>query len=273
MVIDAHQHFWRYDSAEFEWIPDEWAAIRRDFLPEQLREIMASHGVDGVVSVQARQSIEETRWLLELADRHPFVRGVVGWLPLASPTLQEALDEVAAHPRFVGARHVLQAENEGYFADLAFNRGLQALAGRGLVYDLLVAERQLSAAITVVDRHPSLAFVLDHLAKPDLRHGAESSWESNLRELARREHVTCKISGGITEADPRWTAATIIPFLDAALAAFGPRRLMFGSNWPVSEATGGSTAWMELVREWARRLTAIEQAYLFGRTASDVYGL
>ncbi len=269
MIIDTHVHFWQYTPEEFGWIGDDMAAIRRDFLPADLP--LKQHGVDGVIAVQARQSVAETVWLTELAMRHPAIRGIVGWLPLASPAIEPLLEE--RHPKLIGLRHVLQAESPAFFADAAFNDGLAVLSRLGLSYDLLVTEPQLPAAIELVDRHPNLTFIVDHLAKPELKGGPSVAWRGGIAELARRPNVLCKISGGITEAKLDWRAADMTPYFDSALEAFSPRRLMFGSNWPVAEAAGGYGRWLAAVRDWAAKLTASGRADLFGETAKRAYRL
>jgi L-fuconolactonase len=273
MIIDSHQHFWRYDPAEFGWISDEMAAIRRDFSAEDSRAEIAKHHVDTVIAVQARQNLEETQQLLALAKRTDFIRGVVGWLPLASPQVDEVLAKLADSSNLVGARHVLQGESDAFFGRDEFNQGLRELTRHNLTYDLLVTERQLPVTIALVDRHATQTFVIDHLAKPDISGPPSANWKRGMLELARRENVACKISGGITEADLKWTPQRIIPLFDVALEAFGPARLLFGSNWPVSEACGGFAMWMQTVRQWAAKLSANEQAQIFGETASRVYRL
>jgi L-fuconolactonase len=274
MIVDAHHHLWRYDPAEFGWIGDDLRVLRRDFLPGDLARQLDSSGVVAAVAVQARQMEEETRWLLHLAAEEPRIAGVVGWAPLIQPDIEHWLERHVADRKLVGLRHVVQAEPDEFLARQDFNRGVAALRRHGLVYDLLVLERQLPATIEFVDRHPDQPFVLDHLGKPRNDTGELEPWRTNLRELARRENVSCKLSGGITEADLDWTPAKLRPYLDAALEAFGPRRLMFGSNWPVCEAAGGGYgAWLDAVRAWAEPLSADERGRLLAGTAVEVYGL
>jgi L-fuconolactonase len=270
MVIDTHQHFWHFTTDEFDWIPDDMAKIRRDFLPADLAPLLAANHVDGVIAVQARQTEAETRWLLQLAEHHAFVHGVVGWLDLRSPNLSRLLEDFAGGA-LVGLRHVLQGEPDAFMEDPAFNRGLAALSDANLAYDLLVLERQLPAAISLVDRHPKLRFILDHFAKPRIDFDQLEPWHTNLRELSKRPNVWCKISGGITEAALDWTPTRLRPYLDAALEAFGPRRLVFGSNWPLCEAAGGYGPWINAIRSWSSTLTRTEQEAIFGRNAIDVY--
>jgi L-fuconolactonase len=275
MIVDAHQHFWRYEAAEYDWIDDELAAIRRDFLPADLeREIIAA-SVDAVVSVQARQSLVETEWLLELAERNEFIAGVVGWVPLTSASVGETLGRLAANPRLRGVRHVLQGEADpDYAARPDFDAGIGALRELGLVYDILIYEHQLPMAIALVDRHPRQTFVVDHVAKPRIREGALSPWRESLRELARRRNVFCKLSGMVTEADPRsWTLATLAPYVDVVLTAFSPSRVMFGSDWPVCLAACSYSRWVATVRELCGALSPSERDAVLGGTALRAYGL
>ena len=275
MTIDSHHHFWRYDPVQYDWIDESMRVLRRDFLPEHLRAALAEAKVDGVVSVQARQSMEETRWLLSLAREHDFIRGVVGWVPLVSDRVRDDLERFAPHPKLKAVRHVLQDEpDDRYALRDDFNRGVALLKDFGLVYDVLIYERQLPPATEFVDRHPGQRFVLDHIAKPRVREGVLSPWRENLRALAKRENVYCKLSGVATEADwANWTPEDLRPYVEVALDAFGPRRLMFGSDWPVCLVACGYGQWHRLVTEFISRLPPDEQRRVMGETAADAYGL
>ena len=272
MTIDTHHHFWNYTSPEFDWVGDP--RLKRDFLPEELSATLEPARVDAVISVQSRQSDEETRWLLQLADKYSFIAGVVGWLPLIESNVQEQLARFAQHPKACGVRHVLQGESDdAYMLREDFQRGLAALSPLDLAYDLLILPRHLPHAIELVDRHPRQVFVLDHLAKP-LEGNDRQRWESDLHSLAERENVYCKISAGIIEIDPTQTRMEVLrPLFDTAIEAFGADRLMFGSNWPLTEVAGGYDHWINLVREWARSLSQGEQDSLMGGTATDAYRL
>lgn len=274
MKIDAHHHFWKYSKTEYGWIDDAMSAIRRDFLPADLEREIRSTGIDGVVSVQARQTVEETRWLLALASGAPFIRGVVGWVPLVDPKVGELLGELSGQPRLRGVRHVLQGEPSSYLARPDFNEGIRRLAEFGLRYDLLVLEHQLPETLAFVDRHPNQPMILDHLAKPLIREGVLEPWARNLRELARRPQVTCKLSGMVTEADYRsWKPEQLRPYFDVALEAFGPRRLMFGTDWPVCLVATGYSRWHDTVARWIAPLSDSERDEIMGGTATRVYGL
>jgi L-fuconolactonase len=272
MTIDAHHHFWKYEPAEYGWIDDEMAVIRRDFLPADLERVTADAGVDGVISVQARQTVEETAWLLELAERHDFIRGVVGWVPLVSGAVNEDLQRFASNRKLKGVRHVLQGESDDYMLRPDFNAGVEKLHRYGLVYDILIAERQLPAAIEFVDRHPAQTFVLDHVAKPRIRENVLSPWREQIRELARRPNVFCKVSGMVTEADYlAWMPAQLRPYVQTVLESFGPGRLMFGSDWPVCLVACGYRRWLDVVKEFIAPLTPAERACILGETAQRVY--
>ena len=273
-MIDAHQHFWRYEPGEYGWIDDSMVAIRRDFLPADLKRAASGTGISGVVSVQARQSTRETAWLLELASNDPFISAVVGWVSLASPGIEAELERLAGETKLRGVRHVLQDEADDYMLQPAFDRGLGALRGRRLVYDILVFERQLPAAIALVDRHPDQVFVLDHVAKPRIRDGVLEPWRTHVRELARRPNVYCKLSGMVTEADHRsWTVEQLRPYVETVVEAFTPERLMFGSDWPVCLLACGYGRWIDAVRGLLAHLSQTEQQQILGGTACRAYRL
>ena len=274
MRIDAHHHFWRYSPAEYGWIDDTMAAIRRDFLPEDLAAETAAAGVGGVVSVQACQTLAETEWLLAMASAHPWIRGVVGWVPLADPAAPALLERVAANRTLRGVRHVLQAEPDSFMDRADFNAGLSHLHSLQLTYDILIYHHQLPAAIRLVDRHPNQVFVLDHIAKPDIRGGSIQPWARDLAALAQRPHVFCKLSGVVTEADyASWTYDQILPYMETALATFGPERLMFGSDWPVCRVATTYAGWVDTVERFAASLSADERTSLFAETALRAYRL
>jgi L-fuconolactonase len=274
MRIDAHHHFWRYTPAEYGWIDDAMASIRRDFLPADLAPAIAASGIDAVVSVQARQTLAETEFLLEQAAAHSWIAAVVGWVPLTDSAIADILVRLAAHPRLKGVRHVLQAEPDAYMDRPDFNAGLAQLTALNLTYDILVYHAQLPAAVRLVDRHPNLVFVLDHIAKPAIRTGELQPWARDLAELARRPNVFCKLSGVVTEADYKtWTWDQILPYLDTALEAFTPARLMFGSDWPVCRVATTYGDWVRTVERFASTLSVNERQAIFHDAAARVYRL
>ncbi len=272
LMIDSHQHFWRYEPAEYGWIDDTMAALRRDYLPADLEPILTANDVAGTIAVQARQSEAETEWLIGLANDRPFIRGVVGWIDLRAPDVGRHLERVGQEPCVVGVRHVVQAEPPGFMDDPAFRQGVGALERYDLVYDILVYARQMAEATRFAAALPAQRFVLDHLGKPDVRAGALDGWRRELRDIAALPHVWCKLSGLVTEADWRsWTPGQLRPYLDAALDAFGPSRLMFGSDWPVCTVAGTYEEVLALVRDAIGEYSADEQVQILGKTAEDVY--
>jgi len=273
--IDAHHHFWNYTPEEFDWIDGEMSKLRRDFGPDDLKICLAETGIDGVVSVQARQSLEESEFLLSLADRHSFIRGVVGWVSLISETVGEDIERLSANPKFRAVRHVLQGESDERFMLRGdFNRGIAFLKQYGLTYDILIFERHLPQTIEFVDHHPGQVFVLDHIAKPRIKEDVIAPWAKRIQELAKRENVFCKISGLVTEADYHsWKPAQLQVYFEVVLEAFGPKRLMFGSDWPVCLAASSYQLWHDTVQAFADRLSEDEKAAIFGETAQVAYRL
>jgi len=273
--IDAHHHLWRYSPQEYGWIDESISLLQRDFLPKDLTAVMASAGVDGAVAVQARQTMEETRWLLDLADECSAIRGVVGWAPIASEDFPGVMEEFEHRPKLKGLRHVIQGEkDENYILREDFNSGIRSMLGSGLVYDILIFERHLPQSIDFVDEHPEQIFVLDHVAKPLIREGVVEPWAARMRELGRRENVWCKVSGMVTEADwASWTPETLRPYLDVVVEAFGVKRLMAGSDWPVCLVASEYGRWFDALREYFGGFSESERDAVFGGTAIEVYGL
>ena len=274
MRIDSHQHFWRYSSAEYPWIP-AGTPLERDWLPSDLESLQRPLGFDGSVAVQARQCVAESDWLLGLADAAPRILGVVGWVDLRSAQVERDLERLARHPRFVGVRHVVQDEpDDAFLLRSDFLRGIALLKDFSLTYDLLIYPRQLPAAVRLVERFPSQPFVLDHLAKPFIKGGTLEPWASHIRELAAFPNVLCKVSGMVTEADHQhWQAADFAPFLDLVIEAFGPGRLMFGSDWPVCRLAATYEQVEGLVRDRVRGWSPAEQAAFWGGNCARFYGL
>jgi L-fuconolactonase len=275
MRIDAHQHFWKYTTAEYGWIDENMTALRRDFLPEDLEPELRRHGFDGCIAVQARQTVEETRWLLELAERHPFVLGVVGWVDLQSPDARSQLEAFAGRRKLVGIRHIVQGEpDERFLLRPEFGRGIAALEEFGLAYDILIYARQLPVAVEFAQRFPRQRFVLDHMAKPEIKAGEIRKWEAGLRALAAQPHVLCKLSGIVTEADWKgWRPAQIRPYLEIVLDCFGPQRLMIGSDWPVCLVAADYGRTMGLVTEFLDRLGPAEREAVLGGNAARFWRL
>jgi len=276
-MIDAHQHFWQLSGPfDYRWLDaPALAAIRRDAMPADLDPLTAAAGVERTVVVQTQHDARENHWALALADRSPRIAGVVGWVDLAGPDCERQLLEVEGHPKFVGVRHVTQDEPDDDFIvrdDVA--RGLRLLESHGIPFDLLFYVKHLRHAATLASRFPDLPMVIDHLAKPRIKDGRVDGWLNDLRAAARSPNVFCKLSGLITEADhQRWRSADLAPYVRAALDAFGPSRLMFGSDWPVCELAGTYQDVIDALDEALGPLGGSERSDIFGGTASRFYGL
>lgn len=270
MRIDAHQHYWRYDSQRDGWITDEMSILRRDFLPEDAAKVT----IGGVVAVQANQSAAETKFLLTLAAKHFFVRGVVGWIDLRAPDLLDQLAHWRDASKLKGFRHIAQAEPDDFLARPEIIRAIATLGEHGYSYDILIYPRQLRAAEQLVRQCPGVRFVLDHCAKPGIARGEIAEWRAGIKRLAHHQNVSCKVSGLVTEAAwHTWKFADLDPYLDATIDAFGADRLLFGSDWPVCLLAATYHDVVGVVTRWAERLTNTERALLFGRTATAVYQL
>jgi L-fuconolactonase len=273
-TIDAHHHLWRYSAADYGWIDDSMAELRHDFVIEDLERELTAANIDGTVVVQARQTNEETQWLLSLAGQTPRILGVVGWAKIAGEDFEKQIEQLTQDGWLVGLRHVVQVEPDGFLDDAAFNRGIRALRNTGLVYDILIFERQLEEARRFVDRHPEQVFVLDHIAKPRIAAGELEPWRSKIIELARRPNVCCKVSGMVTEANPKsWTPEQLQPYLDAVVEAFGPQRLMAGTDWPVCLVGTSYKGWWDLLRRYFADYSEDERASIFSGCAMKTYGL
>ncbi|MSR26614.1 MAG: amidohydrolase [Planctomycetaceae bacterium] len=279
MRIDAHHHVWSYSAAEYPWIGTGMERLARDHLPKDLAPLAAASGIDGTVAVQARQSLEESRWLLKLADANPLIRGVVGWVDLRSTHVEDQLRELAERPKFVGVRHVVQDEPDPRFLlGESFLHGIGKLATFGLTYDLLLYPQQLPAAAELVGRFPEQPFVLDHLAKPRIKPrmkaGELDPWRQDLKALGAHGNVFCKLSGLVTEADWQgWKRSDFTPYLEVALEAFGSKRLMVGSDWPVCTLAAEYAEVIGIVRDFLAPLAAAEREAIEGGNAAQFYGL
>ena len=267
MRIDAHQHFWRYKAEDYPWIDDSMSSLRRDFLPEDLKPELARSGFNGSIAVQACHTLDETRWLLGLADREASIVGVIGWVDLRSADAKSQLSELARNPKLLGIRHVVQAEpDDRFLLQPDFLRGVDTLSEFGLTYDILIYTRHLPVAAEFVSRFPKQRFVLDHLAKPLIKSRQLKPWEFDIRALAKFNNVMCKLSGLVTEADWRnWKREDFAPYLDVAFEAFGPDRLMIGSDWPVCTVAASYERVMDLVIHYLEKFpTAVREAVLGG---------
>jgi len=271
--VDSHQHFWEYDEQQYSWIQPDWP-IRRSYLPADLKPLLRDTGFDGCVAVQARQSIEETRWLLGLAEQNRFVAGVVGWVDLRSPDVGEQLLDIS-HPKLVGVRHVAQDEpDDRFLVGKEFVRGIGRLKDFDLAYDLLVYPRQLSAATELVQMFPQQRFVLDHIGKPNIREQEIEPWRTPIRDLAREPNVYCKLSGMVTEAKwDDWQASDFRPYLDVVWEAFGEDRLMIGSDWPVCLLSSKYEVVIGLIEEYLSEFSSNAREKVYGENATRFYKL
>lgn len=275
MRIDSHQHFWRYNSEEYGWIDENMSSLRRDFLPEDLGPELMHAGFDGCIAVQVRQTLEETRWLLELADSFPFVLGVIGWVDLRTENARQQLARFTNDPKFLGVRHIVQSEaDDRFLLQPEFLHGIEMLAEFNLSYDILIYPRHLPVAAEFVGRFPSQRFVLDHMAKPLIKSRGVEPWSLDIRDLAKFPNVFCKLSGLVTEADwQSWKPNDIAPYLEVAMDCFGPDRLMIGSDWPVCTVAGSYSRVLNLVMEFLGKYSESVREAVLGGTAMKFWDL
>jgi L-fucono-1,5-lactonase len=277
-VIDAHHHLWDPSRAVYPWMTDDLAAIRRPFGVGDLLPLLDAAGIDATVLVQTRSSLEETREFLAAAAGTSRIAGVVGWVDLTSPAVADDLAALAAGhggDKLVGIRHQVQDEPDPQWLGRPdVRRGLRAVQDAGLAYDLLVRTRELPAALEAARAFPALGFVIDHLAKPAIGERAWEPWAARLAAFAGMDHVSCKLSGLVTEASwTDWTVADLRPYAAHALETFGAHRLAFGSDWPVSLVAAPYPAVVDAARQLVAGLSADERAAVLGGTAVDVYRL
>jgi L-fuconolactonase len=275
MRIDAHQHFWRYDAEAYAWITDEMSVLRRDFLPADLLPELSANGIDASIAVQADQSERDTLFLLDLAAKNHAVAGVVGWVDLRSPSLPQRLEYFSQFEKLCGFRHVVQAEpDDDFMVREDFQNGIALLAEFNFTYDILIYPKQLPAAMALTERFRDQRFVVDHIAKPEIKARKISPWADQMRAIAANPNVFCKVSGMITEADWRnWKADDLRPYADVVFEAFGPDRVLFGSDWPVCLLAGTYGRVKQLVAAYTRGFSEADQAKIFGGNAVEFYGL
>ncbi|MDE1163361.1 MAG: amidohydrolase family protein [Acidobacteriaceae bacterium] len=272
--IDAHHHLWRYSQKEYPWIDETMQVLRQDFTPAQLGEELCRLQIEGAIAVQARESIEETEMLLTAAHTSAWIYGVVGWLPLGSSEFDAALERFRADELFVGVREMTQSKAQGFLDQSSIDHGIAALTEASLSFDLILRADQMQEAARLADRHPQQRFVLDHAGKPRIRSGEFEPWATDLRELAKRSNVACKISGLATEAPwTSWTEDQLRPYLDVCVEAFGPQRLIAGSDWPVCLLASSYERWWQTLESYFSTFSAEEKSVIFGRTAIEIYGL
>ncbi len=274
MRIDSHQHFWKYNTSDYVWMSDEHHVIRKDFLPKDLQPLLDEKAIDGSIAVQARQMLEETDFLLDLADKYSMIKGVVGWIPLCDPNVEDYLAQYALQKKIVGFRHVVHDElDENFILRDDFNAGIKALSLYSLCYDVLIYEKHLPQTIQFIDKHPGLPIIVDHIAKPQIQRNAfDHRWAKHISLLAERDHVCCKLSGMVTEVrDPQWDVELLKPYFDVVLKTFGTDRIMFGSDWPVCLLESEYSTWVDTITSLIKGLTPTEQSAIMGGNAARVY--
>jgi L-fuconolactonase len=275
MRIDAHQHFWMYNEIDYDWIGSGMEVLKRDRLPADLAPLLQAAQLDGAVAVQARSSLEETAWLLQLADESSIIKGVVGWIDLCSPDARAQLQRFSQHPRLCGVRHIVQSEpDDRFMLRDDFLRGVALLGDFNLAYDILIFPRHLPIGYELAARFPAQTFVLDHSAKPLIKDHVIEPWATDLRRLASLPNVYCKVSGLLTEADwQQWSPNDFLPYLDVVFDVFSPRRIMYGSDWPVCTLAGSYADYAALIEDYTRSLSADDLAAVWGNTAERAYQL
>ncbi|MDB5210362.1 MAG: amidohydrolase 2 [Sediminibacterium sp.] len=274
MIVDSHQHFWKYDPVVHEWINGDMSVIRKDFLPEDLLHVFQQNNIEGCVAVQADQSEKETDFLIGLANTNPFIKAVVGWVDLRAENIKERLAHYKQYPVVKGFRHILQGEDLSFMLQPDFLRGIAALQEFGFTYDVLIFPKHLSSAIELVKQFPEQPFVIDHMAKPFIKDGLIDDWKKGMRTLAQFPNVYCKISGMVTEAGwKNWKREDFTPYLDVVTESFGVNRLMYGSDWPVCLVAASYEKVLGLVKNYFSSFSPGEREAVFGGNASRFYGL
>lgn len=273
-IIDTHQHFWKYDPVNYSWINDEMQVIRRDFLPGDLAVVVNEEKLQGTIAVQADQTEAETDWLLQLAAKNDFIKGVVGWVDLRSSHIEERLQHYQQFSKLKGFRHVLQGEEPSFMLQESFLNGISKLNEYGFAYDILIFPQHLEAALQLVKQFPQQRFVVDHVAKPTIKDSKIDEWKTGMQQLAIHNNVYCKISGMITEADWKsWTAEQLKPYIDVVVESFGIDRIMYGSDWPVCLVASSYNKWIETVKEYFSAYSAEDQEKVFSGNAIKFYQL
>jgi len=273
--VDAHQHFWIYNQEEYKWIDESMVKLRRNFLPSHLNRVLKRNGIDFCVTVQARQTLQETKWLLELAQNNSFIKGIVGWVDLKSDSVEQDLEKFATHKKFKGVRHLLQDENDDrYMLQPDFKKGLSQLKKFDLTYDILIYPRHIKYACALVYEFPQQKFIIDHLAKPLIKESKIEPWKKDIQELAKTDNVFCKLSGMVTEANwDSWKQEDFVPYMETLLEVFGHNRLLFGSDWPVCTVAAKYRQVLKIMNNFISSLSQAEQAHIMGQNAIDFYNL
>lgn len=273
-IIDTHQHFWKYDPVNYSWINDEMQVIRKDFLPGDLAVVVHEEKLHGTIAVQADQTETETDWLLQLAAKNDFIKGVVGWVDLRSSNIEERLQHYQEFSKLKGFRHVLQGEDPSFMLQESFLNGISKLNEFGFAYDILIFPQHLPAAQQLVEKFPQQRFFVDHVAKPYIKDGKIDEWKAGMQQLAQHRNVHCKISGMVTEADwKNWTAEQLKPYIDVVVESFGIDRIMYGSDWPVCLVASSYKQWLQTVKEYFNAYSTEDQEKVFSGNAIKFYQL
>jgi L-fuconolactonase len=275
MVIDSHQHFWKYEPVKHSWIDDDMSVIRRDFSPSDLAKVYQENSIDGCVAVQADQTLEETDFLIDLASINNFIKGIVGWVDLRAENIENVLEKYSTDKIVKGFRHVVQGEaDHNFLLRPNFSRGISLLEKHNFTYDILVFPHQLGSVLEFVKKFPHQKFVIDHIAKPYIKDGYFEGWATMMTAIGKHKNVSCKMSGMVTEADfNTWTPEQIHPYMDTVLEAFGSKRILFGSDWPVCLVAGNYSKIKKLTTDFISQLSKIEQNSIMGNNAIEFYNL
>ena len=275
MVIDSHQHFWKYEPVKHSWIDDDMSVIRRNFSPSDLAKVYQENGIDGCVAVQADQTLEETDFLIDLASINNFIKGIVGWVDLRAENIENVLEKYSTDKIVKGFRHVVQGEaDHNFLLRPNFSRGISLLEKHNFTYDILVFPHQLGSVLEFVKKFPYQKFVIDHIAKPYIKDGYFEGWATMMTAIGKHKNVSCKMSGMVTEADFNiWTPEQIHPYMDTVLEAFGSKRILFGSDWPVCLVAGNYSKIKKLTTDFISQLSKIEQNSIMGNNAIEFYNL
>ncbi len=274
MIIDSHQHFWNYNASRHAWIDDSMTAIRKDFMPNDLEPILKENNVDGCIAVQVDQTLDETKFLLDLSKKHDTIKGVVGWVDLLSVSVEDQLESFSSFEDLKGIRHIVQAEPEGFMLRNDFQNGIAKLSKYNLSYDVLVYPNQLSNAVQLISKFPNQVFILDHIAKPYIKERKIKNWEQHISELAKFPNVYCKISGMVTEANwNQWTYNDFVPYLDVVFNAFGTDRVLFGSDWPVCLLAAKYNEVKHIITKYIAAFSSEEQRQIMGGNTINAYSI
>jgi L-fuconolactonase len=275
MIIDTHQHFWEYEPEKHAWLDDNMKKIRRDFLPEELDSVYKKNKIDGCIAVQADQTEEENRFLVNLSEKNDFIKGIIGWVDFRSEDISDRLQQYSRLPKMKGFRHIVQGEPDpNFILGKKFFNGISALEKHDFVYEILVFPYQLGAVLEFVKKFPNQKFVIDHLAKPYIKNGYFDGWAILMQEIAKCENVYCKISGMVTEADySNWSYEQLQPYMDWVFEHFGAERLMFGSDWPVCLVAAEYEKVKNIAATYVEKLSTAEQDQFWWRSASEFYSL